>query len=69
MRGVFARGLESKLNQEEMEPCRAITTKLHSHQKSALAWMVRHENKENQGMIGGILADVGFTHFIGYNNK
>ena len=61
MRGVFVNGLESKLNQEEMEPCKAIKTKLHSHQKSALAWMVKQENKENKGMMGGILGDVSIN--------
>ena len=58
MRGVFAHNLESKLNREEMEACNAIKTKLHPHQKSALAWMAKHENIENHGMVGGILADV-----------
>ena len=37
---------------------KAILTKLHPHQKSALAWMVNCENKQNRGMNGGILADV-----------
>ena len=36
-------------------------TKLHPHQKSGLAWMMKHEQKENQGMNGGILADVSKT--------
>ena len=40
---------------------KAILTKLHPHQKSALAWMVNCENKQNRGMNGGILADVSAT--------
>lgn len=57
MRSVFTRGLENHLNQEEMEPCRAITTRMHPHQKTALGWMVKQELKEMHGMRGGILAD------------
>ena len=57
MRSVFTRGLENHLTLEEMEPCRAITTKMHPHQKTALAWMVKQEEKEMHGMRGGILAD------------
>ena len=63
MKSVFSRGLESQLLRKEMEPCRAISAKLHSHQKSGLAWMVDHENKSLQGMNGGILADVSFFLF------
>jgi SNF2 family DNA or RNA helicase len=54
---VFRKGLEAKLNSTEMEPCKGIVTPLHPHQKAALAWMCNQENKENQGMIGGILGD------------
>ena len=35
-----------------------ILARLHPHQKTALAWMVKQENKEMHGMKGGILADV-----------
>ena len=68
MKSVFSRGLESKLNAKEMEPCRAITTKLHPHQKSGLAWMFDHENKGYQGMYGGILADVSINKKLTTNN-
>ena len=57
MQGVFQSGLEIHFSGEEMEACRAIGTPLFPHQRVALAWMFRHENKETDGMRGGILAD------------
>ena len=57
MQGVFQSGLEIHFSGEEMEACRAIATPLFPHQRVALAWMFRHENKETDGMRGGILAD------------
>jgi len=56
-RQVYSKALENKLNNLQMEPCKAIRTKLHPHQKVALAWMSNQENTENKGMMGGILAD------------
>ena len=57
MQGVFQSGLEIHFSGEEMEACRAIATPLFPHQRIGLAWMFRHENKETDGMRGGILAD------------
>ena len=57
MRDVFTSGLEAHFTGEEMEACRAVSTPLYPHQKAALASMCRHENKQNDGMTGGILAD------------
>jgi len=57
MRNVFENGLAIHLSGEQMEACRAVATPLHEHQRVALAWMVKHENNQNAGLSGGILAD------------
>ena len=57
MKNIFESGLAIHFSGEEMEACEAIATPLFPHQRVALAWMFRHENKENDGMRGGILAD------------
>jgi len=57
MRSVFENGLAIHLSGEQMEACRAVATPLHEHQRVALAWMVKHENYETNGLRGGILAD------------
>ena len=54
---VFESGLAIHFAGEEMEACKAVSTSLFPHQRVALAWMCRHENKANDGMLGGILAD------------
>ncbi len=45
-----------------------LLLRMHPHQKTALAWMVKQELKEMHGMRGGILADVSlffcFTKII-----
>jgi len=57
MKNIFESGLAIHFSGEEMEACKAIATPIFPHQRVALAWMFRHENKENDGMRGGILAD------------
>merc|ERR1719370_150242 len=57
MRTVFESGLSIHFSGEVMEACKAVSTSLFPHQQVALAWMCRHENKETDGMRGGILAD------------
>jgi len=57
MRNVFESGLAIHFSGEEMEACKAVSTSLFPHQRVALAWMFKHENKETDGMRGGILAD------------
>ena len=57
IRDVFKAGLAVHLDGEEMEACRAVKTELYSHQRVALAWMVKHETVTSGGMLGGILAD------------
>jgi len=57
MKTVFESGLAIHLSGEEMEASKAVSTPLFPHQRVALAWMFKHENKENDGMRGGILAD------------
>ena len=57
MRSMFQSGLAIHFAGEEMQACRAVKTDLFPHQRVALAWMFKHENKESDGMLGGILAD------------
>ena len=56
MKTMFSKGIAYHFAGEEMEGCRAIKTELFPHQRVALAWMFRHENKAAEGMLGGILA-------------
>ena len=56
MKTMFSKGIAIHFAGEEMEGCRAIKTELFPHQRVALAWMFRHENKAAEGMLGGILA-------------
>jgi hypothetical protein len=57
MRNIFASGLAIHLQSEEMEACKAVSSSLFPHQRLALAWMFQHENNEEHGLMGGILAD------------
>ena len=57
MRTMFRSGLAIHFAGEEMEACRAVATQLFPHQRVGLAWMFQHENKQSEGMLGGILAD------------
>ena len=57
MKTMFQNGLKIHFAGEEMEACRAVSTQLFPHQRVALAWMFNHENKQSEGMLGGILAD------------
>ena len=57
MRNIFESGLAIHMRGEEMKACKAISTPLFPHQRSALAWMFQHENNEKDGLRGGILAD------------
>ena len=56
MKTMFHNGIAIHFAGEEMEGCRAVKTELFPHQRVALAWMFRHENKASEGMLGGILA-------------
>jgi hypothetical protein len=41
-----------------------LLLRMHPHQKTALAWMVKQELKEMHGMRGGILADVSLFFLV-----
>ena len=57
MKNIFETGLAIHLSGEEMEACKAVSSSLFPHQRLALAWMFQHENNEEHGLMGGILAD------------
>ena len=53
MRTMFQSGLAIHFAGEEMQACKAVKTPLFPHQRVALAWMYKHENRRMTGCWAG----------------